>query len=287
MNPGLWGAASALALGSADFTARFSARALGAPSALFGVLVAGAAVLSAWAWLAAPPLVWTAAGLWLIAANGVATSVMTLLLYHGLARGPVGVVAPIVASYPVLVVAFWVALGARPDGVAWLAMAATVVGVVVVARSAERLAEGRGTARAALRATVLIALAASLAHAVLVVAGQAAVAHYGEFQVLWLGRLFGLAAVVALFAVRRRVPKIPPRWWPVLALQGALDAGGYLCLFMGSKGEGNEIAAVAASTFGAVTTLLARVVLKERVGRMQWAGIALVFAGVAVLAGRG
>jgi drug/metabolite transporter (DMT)-like permease len=77
------------------------------------------------------------------------------------------------------------------------------------------------------------------------------------------------------------------RWWPFLGAQGLLDAGGYLALFAGSTGEGQAIAAVAGSGFGAVTVLLACLVLKERMSLLQWLGIALVFGGVAVLAGQG
>jgi len=41
---------------------------------------------------------------------------------------------------------------------------------------------------------------------------------------------------------------------------------------------------VTASTFGAVTTLLAWVMLRESIGWIQWLGITMVFVGVAVLA---
>jgi uncharacterized membrane protein len=73
------------------------------------------------------------------------------------------------------------------------------------------------------------------------------------------------------------------RWAPFVAAQGLLDAGGYLFLFAGSTGPGAEIAAVTASTFGAITTLLAWAVLRERIGLVQWSGITLVFTCVALL----
>jgi drug/metabolite transporter (DMT)-like permease len=74
---------------------------------------------------------------------------------------------------------------------------------------------------------------------------------------------------------------------PVLTAQGALDTAGYLFLLLGSAGTHPEIAAVAGSTFGAVTTLLAWLVLRERINLVQGFGIALVFVCVGVLTAQG
>lgn len=285
MNPAFAGGLAALALGGADFAGRFSTRALGAPAALFGMLLAGTAILTAWIVLAAPPLIWTTDGLPLAALNGVATTAMTLLLYKALARGPVSVAAPIVASHPVLVIIFWVAVGARPGALQWVAMAAAILGAVIVAANAEKGA-ARGE-RKSLNVTIALACASALAYAVLVIGGQAATPYYGPLQTLWFGRLFSLASAALVLLAVRGAGIGQRRWWPFLLGQGLLDAGGYLALFAGSTGAGSEIAAVAASGFGAVTVILARLVLKEPMGWIQWLGVALVTGGVAVLSGTG
>jgi drug/metabolite transporter (DMT)-like permease len=44
---------------------------------------------------------------------------------------------------------------------------------------------------------------------------------------------------------------------------------------------------VVASSFGAVTVVLARLILREAMTWLQWAGIVLVVAGVAVLSAQG
>jgi drug/metabolite transporter (DMT)-like permease len=285
MNPAFAGALSALSLGTADFACRFSTRAVGAPASLVVVLTFGTIILSAWIALTGTPLIWPPDGLPYVALNGVSTTVMTLLLYKALARGPISVAAPIVASHPVLVVAFWVLVGARPGAVQWLAMAVTILGAITVAATAEKSAEPTG--RKALNGTIALSCAAALAYAGLVIGGQAATPYYGPLQTLWLGRLFSLApALLVLLAVRGRGLG-RWRWWPFLMGQGVLDAGGYLALFAGSTGPGGEIAAVAASGFGAVTVILARLVLKEPMGWIQWLGVAMVTGGVAVLSGTG
>lgn len=284
MNPALWGGLCAISLGGADFAGRFSSRALGASMALLGMLTVGAIILSGWIWLSDATLVWKPSGLWVLILNGVATMLMTLLLYTALARGPVSVVAPIVASHPALVLGFWVIVGARPGAIQWTAIAVTIIGVIIVARAGGHLRDRETISRVHFRGTLGLAGAACGIYAVMVVAGQAAVPIYGELQTLWLARLIGLVSLLALLCVRRTVPRVPLRWWPFVALQGCLDAGGYLFLFAGSHGEGREIAAVTASAFGAVTTVLARVILREAMSASQWGGIVLVFGGIAVLA---
>ena len=283
MNAALWGAICALSWGGADFAARFSGRALGPRNGLFAMLLVGSAVLSAWHWWQPGEGPWEPSALWLLLVCGIATMIATLLLYAGLARGPVTVVAPIVGAYPVLVAAFWVAAGLRPAPIQWLAMAVTVAGVMIVARAGE--ARGDGETRGQDHGSVTIALLAAAGFAVVFVSGQAAVPIFGELRTLWASRLISLASLGLVFLLRRERPLMPWRWWPLLALQGLLDAGGYLAVFTGSHGEGQALVAVTASAFGAVTVLLARIFLRERMSLWQWLGIVMIFTGVGVLAG--
>jgi uncharacterized membrane protein len=283
MNSGVWGGLSALSLGTADFVARFTSRGIGKESALFGVLLIGVIALTGVAAVSRLPVVWNLSTSWLLLLNGAATTVMTLLLYQGLARGPVTVVAPIVATYPALVVAFDVMVGTRPTTLQWLGMALTLAGAVIIAGQAHADKEARAASAGDIRATIGISLAAAVAYAVLVVAGQAAVPIYGEFQTLWFGRVASLLVLGIFLLVRRVRPIIPGRWWPFLVVQALLDAGGYLFLFAGSAKPDASIAAVTGSTFGAVTTILAWLVLREMMAWVQWIGVGCVFIGVAAL----
>lgn len=281
MNAALWGSFSALSLGGADFIARFSSRAVGPANALFGTLLVGSITLSLWVWLTEHPIIWNLSGSWLLALNGVSTTVMTLLLYAALARGPVSVVAPIVAGYPALVLIIAIALGFRPSLEQWIGIVTTIAGVLTVAGAATQHVDERD--RRDLLGTILISVLSCLAYAALVTAGQAAVPIYGDVQTLWIGRLISLASISFVFVLPAARKGIEWAWWPVLGAQGLLDAGGYLLLFAGSTGEGAAIAAVTGSTFGVVTTLLACFILKEQIRLLQWVGIVLVFGGVAGL----
>jgi drug/metabolite transporter (DMT)-like permease len=286
MNPALWGLATALSWGSADVIARFTGRALGHQTALLGMLGVSAVILSGILWYSEVPFVRDPSGWWLILLTGVGIMTATLLLYWGLVRGPVTVVAPIAGSYPALNVALAVALGARPSALDWAAMAAVMAGVIVVARAARSFEDPVGMTRQQLRFTIGLALGAALAFAVTIAVAQQASHLYGELQTVALSRWVSLLACALLFLARRQAPSpIPARWWPWIGLQGLLDGGAYAALLAGSQGPGAEIAVVVGSGFGAVTVLLARLVLREAMTWAQWAGIAAIVAGVAVLTG--
>ena len=285
MTPALWGLLTAVSWGSADFIARFTGRALGPRTALLAMLGVGAVVFSLLLWRRGVVPVLDPAGWWLLLLSGVGIMTATLLFYWGLARGPVTVVAPLAATYPALNVALAVVLGVRPSTAVWVAMAAVILGVVVVARSARSFEDPVSYPRARLRRTIVIALAAAFTFALAIAATQEAALIYGELETLWLGRWIGLFACALLFLPRREVPRIPGRWWPLLILQGLLDGGAYAALLAGSHGATSQIAVVVASGFGAVTVLLAWMFLREAMTWTQWGGIAMIVGGVALLSG--
>jgi drug/metabolite transporter (DMT)-like permease len=71
----------------------------------------------------------------------------------------------------------------------------------------------------------------------------------------------------------------------LLAVMGVLDVAALGTIVAAGDLPDAAFATVVSSAFGAVTVLLARVVLKEPVSKLQAAGIILIFAAVAVLAG--
>ena len=278
----LLGLATALLWGVADFIARFTGQALGYRSATLGMLGGSVLVLSALYAGLAQPWVGGFDGVWLIGVTGAGLLVATLLLYAGLTRGPVGVVAPIAGSYPAFSLILALLSGVRPAPIQWLAMALTMTGVAVVAAGAAKDHGGRAGS-SSLRYSVVMALLAAFGFAVTIAAGQAAAAVYGELQTVLLARYVALACIMVLFCWRRERPRLPLGWLPLLALQGLLDGGAYLALLAAGQGEGAVIAVVIASAFSAVTVLLARLVLREAMSVRQWLGVVMILVGVAVL----
>ena len=285
MPAALFGLITALGWGGADFIARFTGRALGHHAALLGMLSVGALLLPVILWARGETLAWPAEHAWLLLVVGIGIMLATLLLYWGLARGPIALVAPLAGSYPALNVALEVALGARPTGAQWSGILLVMLGVVIVSRAAGHH-EARGThSRAELRATLAIAAGAALCFAFGVAAAQHAAQIYGELQTTVMGRWISLAALVLLVLARRRPVILPLRWWPLLVLQGSLDGLAYISLVSAGTGAGGAITAVVGSCFSAVTVLLAWAFLREAISRGQWLGIAAIVGGIALLTG--
>lgn len=275
----LLGLLAALAWGSADFAARFTGRALGAATAAFGVLAAGALVLTAILVANGTPLP-AAPSPWALA-YGLSAAAGTLALYEALRRGAVTVVVPLAGAFPAWALALLVVFeGLRPSAAAWAAMATVMAGVWIVARFANNHDQESPAGTGA----IVLALASGLGFAIALVVGPHAAAAHGDLTALWLARLSGAIAVLplAMLAGRNR-PRPPPRWLAVVAVQGILDTLAYLALLLAGKGGGAAEAAVIGSAFGIVAIALARLVLKEVVAPRQWLGIALTFAGIAAL----
>lgn len=281
----LFGSITALGWGCADFIARFTGRAIGHHSALMGMLGISAIILTLVVWFADIELVTDLSGWWQIVLSGVGIMLATLFLYWGLERGPVTVVAPIVGAYPAFNLLFAVVTGVRPSLWQWVAMGQVMLGVIVVAACAEiEVAdEDEEQDRSEITKTIIIALISSIGFALTVAAAQQAMATYGELQTIWLARWVGFVAIACLFMVRGEAPYMPIRWWPVLTVQGVLDATAYVSLLYGSMGIGAQLTVVIGSSFSAVTVILAKFFLQEPMSWRQWLGIGFILSGVILI----
>jgi len=280
MNSALWGLAAALAYGIADFCGRFTGRALGPASALLGLMLAGAIALT----LNSPYQGWHLALDWPLFLGGLATTAAPLALYRAMTLSSLSLVMPISAAYPALVVPISVLTGALPGVMEWLGMGLTCLGAVVVARTAADDPDKSLAADPANRSrAIAYAALSSVFFTAGLMIGHYAAARHDPGTTLWVGRLAGAGTLTLVFLARRKKPNLPIRWWPVLLLQGLLDAAAYFFFLRGAQGQHAAIAAVASSAFMVVGVLLCWLFLKEKVSLVCWSGIGLVFSGIALL----
>jgi len=285
----LFGVGAAASWGVGDFTARFIGRAVGVPAGLFGIMLLGSLAVGLYIVVSGEPLVWELSGLWLLVLNGVATMLATFMLFDALTRGPVSLGSPMVSSYPAFAVPMTVVFGARPEPIHWVAMAATLGGIWLVALAVSRIDAGDKPeyTPAVLRRAVLMAIGSAFFFAVALLAADEAIGRYGLPLTLLSGRIVGAVVLGGVFLAMRKAPRMPVRAWPLILLLAVADTLGYVFVYTGLSLENGEFAIVTSSAYSVVTILLARIILKEQVVPLQWLGVAIVIAGIGTLSATG
>lgn len=201
--------------------------------------------------------------------------------YRALAIGTMSIVAPISAtgvSIPVLV---GLASGERPGTLQIAGMALACCGVVLAAR--EPPAAGDAERRTG-RTAVILALLAAIGFGSFF-AGIDRAEETGDVAwVLLAARAADVSLlVVAALALRPRIPTAPAALGAIAAV-GVFDLLANL-LFVLAAGRGLlSVVGVLGSLYPAVTVILARFVLHERLSRTQNAGVLITLTGVVALA---
>jgi drug/metabolite transporter (DMT)-like permease len=209
---------------------------------------------------------------------GVAGCAALAAFYRGLAIGTMSIVAPVSATGAVVPVLVGVASGERPGGIQVAGIVLAMVGIVLAAREPSSAAPSR-----AVRASLALALLAALGFGSFFVLLDEATEQAGAPWALLFTRVGEVAALTAVaLALRPQMPSGLRDASPLL-LVGALD---YLAtaLFAAATQEGLlSVVSVVGSLYPAVTVVLARVVLAERVARSQELGVVITLAGVVAI----
>ena len=217
---------------------------------------------------------------WIAVLSGALFLMASLGLYGAFQRGPVRLVAPIIASYPVLSVIWAVLRGTQIPWFQWAAVLLIIVGVSLVAALADH---GREETPAK-GPTILLSIIAAFGFASTFALGQYAAEISGFMPVTMVTRIVAIILLVAGMAVLR----LP--FWPgrraivVLLAMGIADGIALMSVLSASGLPDAQYAAVAASSFGLLTIVMAWAILGERMTRVQWLGCALAFAGIGYLA---
>ena len=212
--------------------------------------------------------------------QGLCYLVAGLSMFAAFQRGPVRLVAPLVASYPVLSVAMAIWRGASVTPWQWMAVIAIGIGVSIVAAQSDQT-ETEYPARGP---TILLSVLAGAGFAGAFALGQYATELSNEYTVSVIGRAAAILSLAAIAIATRKT--VWPGWkaLPLLCLMGALDSIALLSV-IGAGGLPNaQYASVAASVFGLLTVVLAWMILNERMLPRQWLGCLITFAGIGYLA---
>ena len=204
-----------------------------------------------------------------------------LAFYRALAIGTMSIVAPISATGVAIPVLVGLGSGERPGTLQIAGIALACCGVVLAAREPPAAGEDeRRTGRAAVGLALLAAVGFGTFFA-----GIDRAEETGD--VAWI-LLAARTADVALLAAVALVLRPPlPRERPALAALAAVGFFDLLAnlLFVLATARGLlSVVGVLGSLYPAVTVLLARSVLRERLSPVQNAGVLITLAGVVALA---
>jgi uncharacterized membrane protein len=232
------------------------------------------------------------------ALSGVCTGLGMVALYHGLAIGRMGVVAPITGIVGAIVPALvGVIDGDRPGGIVWTGLVLALPAVFLVAAAPPSPAVATSAAGAEDPAGpssgsspvptsdsgALFGLLAGVGFGF----GFATIAQVPESAGHWpvvlsmaVGALF--TALIATFLGEAWRPTRRSDWW---ASAGGLLGGTAVIFFLAAANSGMlSVAAVLSSLYPAVTVLLAVAILREHVHKIQALGLGLTGVAVALVA---
>jgi drug/metabolite transporter (DMT)-like permease len=210
-------------------------------------------------------------------AGGVLGAAGLSVLYRGLSVGRMGVVAPVAAVITATMpVVYGFATQGVPSSLAVVGIVAAIVSVVLVSRS-PGAADGRPSGlRYGVAAGILFGLF------------TIGVAQLGDGLLVTPVVLIRVASVLVLttWIVLRRQPwRVPRSLWPALLGVGVLDMSATAAYLAAIAIGPLSIAAILASLYPVVTTILAALVLRERVTPIHAAGILAAGVAVALIAG--
>lgn len=205
-------------------------------------------------------------------------------LFMAFSLAPVSVVGPATAGYPALVVVWGMINGLQPSMLQWLAMIAIIVGAFVVARTGPPDGGLSAVQKGKIPLLIFSCVVAQIFFASSVVLGQKIAHNVGEFEATFLSR-FPAALVLIPFVMREKpdVAKINRRAWAGIFAMGTFDVAAVSGINYMGRLPNKEFGSMGISAYGAIATLLAMILLKEKTTVWQWMGIALICGGVAVL----
>jgi drug/metabolite transporter (DMT)-like permease len=271
----LYGLSAAVFFGFADFFATKSARQIGVLRTLFAVQIFGLAAMVIVILVKGERPSGSATAWFEMALISVVSFGGVLLLYRAFAIGTLSLVSPVASGFAVVTAGLALAAGERPPGLAVVGAIMLVCGVTVVSRS--------GAVGAATVAGVPEAVGATVGFGIYFWALGELTPELGVYWPVVVTRAVELVLAAAIIWLRPP-PPITNREirmaLPFFVAAAVLDTAALLAFNLGVDSAYTTTTTALTSLYSTVTILLAWAILRERLARMQWAGVGVVLAGV-------
>lgn len=220
----------------------------------------------------------------LILLLGVIYGIAIGSLFKAFSIAPVSIVGPFTAGYPALVVVWGLIMGVEPNAIQLLAIILILSGAIVVGRMGPEDG-GMASVEVSQRPSLFFfCTLASFCFAAAVVLGQTASTRLGEIETTFMNR-FPAALVLIPFALREKplIKSINLNMGRALVAMASLDVLAVCSINYMGRFPQKELGAMGISAYGAISVLLAMIILKEKVTSWQWFGIAMIIIGVGIL----
>jgi drug/metabolite transporter (DMT)-like permease len=255
-----------------------AARMIGALPTLGGVMLVSTIVALPLAALTIGGSALTPDLLPVLAVAGVGNVAGLAFEYIGFRSGKIGIVGALAAAEGAIAAILSLLAGEILGSIQMIGVAVVALGVILVALSPDPSAgSGSSTRRAVLFGTLAgLAFGASLY----------ATGRIGsELAIGWAilpPRIVGMLFIVLPLMATQRL-RLTRATWPLVAVAGAAEVGGFLAVAWGAR-ESIAVTSALAAQFATVAAIVAWLALGERLGRLQWAGVGGVAIGVVLLA---
>ena len=274
----LGGLGAALAWAISTLCSSRSSRMIEPASVVAWVMVVGLAVTGPLAAIqGVPGSLHGGAVFWLVL-SGAGNVGGLVLAYHAMRIGQVALVAPLVSTEGAIAALIAVAAGETLAPGVGGTLVLIAIGICLAAVPSEHAPEAH---RARHPEAVALAIAAALTFGASLYATARAGASLPATWVVLSARVIGTAVLALPLALGGRL-RLPRRAVPLVIAAGVCEVLGFFSFTAGSR-HGIAVAAVLSSQFAAIAGVAAYILFKERLSRIQLAGVCAVVTGVAVL----
>lgn len=270
----IYGIASSLSWGAGDFAGGLSSRKVGAYRAVLYADFFGLLILAIASIYYREPFPSTS-GLINSLLGGALGSFGLLILYYSLSVGQMSIAAPVSALFAALLP---IIFGAITEG---LPSAIQFIGFALALAAVWLISQGDGGFHVSKLSDLRFPILAGVGFGCYFIFIHNAAS--GTSSLLWpmiISRVAGTILIFFIVLARRETFTVPRGAWGVVLINATLDLAGNFFYILASKTGRLDIAAVLSSLYPGATVILAWLILKEHISRVQVIGIVLAFAAI-------
>ena len=272
----VFGLLTACFFASSSLLSSRSVKIIGSASSVAWAMLVGLVITLPFVFLSGVPANLSASLPWMVVA-GLGNVVGILIAGFALRVGKVGVIAPILATEGAISAVIAAILGESIAPIIAFLLLVIVGGIVLsaVAPDPEPLAHERPVV-----AVLLATVAAACFGLSLFAAGNLS----DELPISWVllpARLAGVILILLPLLLTRRL-QITRSTAPLVIAMGFTEVIGFICFAIGAQYQ-VAVTSVLASQFAPIAAIVAYLLFKERLGRLQILGVVVLVVGVTAL----